>query len=311
MKTEQTNAKKYTLADAIKLGGSNRDICDDVFDCLNCFEYNEQPKDDFDRVLLWIAEGVEVLWGDKEVICCKLSQFIENHRRIFDAFFNEVYREEYQPKNNPVIEYESEEFYDYYIAAFFDIINGNFADEDYTTLINIINRPTLTEFEVRVQVLNQGEGMWHDCDKFDAARFDKMEAAHKHAQNLRRLVSETAASGVYRIVTNKDTDGEVVCANEQRVKIDRDAPVGFVVKDTITNTETGESLVYYTGSDGFPQDFPEWCEPYKVRGWAKRYIERTCADPFLGHNERTSENTYTESKKWNHVLEVVEVALKD
>ena len=128
-----------TLFDAINLGGA-RDITDEIFDYLNFFDYSIENvnQDDYDFCLDWFARNIEAIKGDRDVIFCRISQFIDQHRNVFDAFLNEVYREEYQPRNMDYIDVDDEYFYDYYLAMFSDLINGNFSDEDYTLLANII-----------------------------------------------------------------------------------------------------------------------------------------------------------------------------
>jgi len=134
---------KYTLKDAIILGGE-RDITDEIFDYLNYFDCSiDKNKDDldaYDKVMLWLGESIEAIRGDKDVIVCKISQFIDDNRTIFDKFLNQVYKEQYQPRNMERIESESEEFYDYYMVMFSDLINGNFAESDYEKLLKIINQ---------------------------------------------------------------------------------------------------------------------------------------------------------------------------
>ena len=128
-----------TLFDAINLGGA-RDITDEIFDYLNFFDYSIENvnQDDYDFCIDWFARNIEAIKGDRDVIFCRISQFIDQHRNVFDAFLNEVYREEYQPRNMDYIDVDDEYFYDYYLAMFSDLINGNFSDEDYTLLANII-----------------------------------------------------------------------------------------------------------------------------------------------------------------------------
>lgn len=134
---------KYTLKDAIILGGE-RDITDDIFDYLNYFDCAIDKKDyqldDYDKVMRWFAENIETTGGNQDVIYCKITAFIDTHRAIFDTFLNKVYIKKYQPQNMEYIDSDSEEFYDYYLGMFSDLINGNFAEKDYTTLLKIINK---------------------------------------------------------------------------------------------------------------------------------------------------------------------------
>lgn len=133
---------KYTLLDAIILGG-DRDITDDIFDYLNYFYCDTDNvlanSDDYDKVQRWLGENIEAIRGDKDIIVCKISEFIDSNRDIFDTFLNQVYKEKYQPRNMEYIAKDSEDFYDYYMVMFSDLINGNFATSDYTKLLKIIN----------------------------------------------------------------------------------------------------------------------------------------------------------------------------
>jgi len=225
------NKKKYYLKDALILGGQDKDIADEVFDWCNCYCYNLEIKDDFDAVLDWIASSLEVVSVGGSFVVCKVSQFIDQNRSIFDTFLNLIYKTEYQPQNMEKITADSEEFYDYYLRAFADIINGNISDEEYALL---------------------------KCLIFDPKK----------------------------------------------------APVGYIVEDTIYNTETGEKLVYFTGADGYVYDMPESPRPYKAKRYAERYIEKSCADSWH-FIKRTGENTYTESDIWEHTLRVLVVELKN
>ena len=129
----------YTLFDAIQLGGA-RDITDEIFDYLNYFDYSidHVNDDDYDFCLDWIAHSVEAIKGDRDMIFCKISDFIDKNRKIFDAFLNVVYKDEWQPQNIEHISIDDEDFYDYYMAMFSDLINGNYSDKDYTLLAGLI-----------------------------------------------------------------------------------------------------------------------------------------------------------------------------
>lgn len=131
-----------TLYEFIKTrNGNGIDISDTIFDYLNyfeCFVGNKEEKkslDDYDKVMIFLAKHIEVeqhLPYQTESAICKIADFIESNRQLFDEFLNEVLLDRYAPKNNPPIKKETDEFYDLYMIAFSDLINGNFATSDYT-----------------------------------------------------------------------------------------------------------------------------------------------------------------------------------
>ena len=131
--------KQFTLADAIKLGG-DRDITDNTYDCLNYFDYSEEPHDSYDRVMLWFAENIIVTGGDRDVIHCNITEFIEKNMMKFKRFAKHIYNDWYYNEQFKLVKNTlCEEFYDTYLQLFFDMINGGLATEDYQWFVeNII-----------------------------------------------------------------------------------------------------------------------------------------------------------------------------
>lgn len=81
----------------------------------------------------------------------------------------------------------------------------------------------------------------------------------------------------------------------------------YIVKDTIKNQKTGETLIYYTGVDGYVHNFPEFAEGYARKGNAYNNIKRVVNDAFCGRNQKINDTQYIEAQKWLHTLEVVTV----
>lgn len=81
----------------------------------------------------------------------------------------------------------------------------------------------------------------------------------------------------------------------------------YLVKDTIKNNETGETLIYYTGADGYVHNFPEYAKGYIKKGNAYNKIKKYINDDFLGRNLKINDTQYIEAKKWLHTLEVITI----
>ena len=82
----------------------------------------------------------------------------------------------------------------------------------------------------------------------------------------------------------------------------------YVIKDTITDSETGAVLIFFTGADGYvytEEDF-FWCDGFKRRGNAIRHIKNTASSY---HYRPLSEDcmTYIEGDKWIHRCEVLTI----
>lgn len=88
----------------------------------------------------------------------------------------------------------------------------------------------------------------------------------------------------------------------------RGARVGYIVKDTVTNIETNKTTVYYMGVDGYINDEPKYCTPYRKRGAALNRIKKD-VNFWAGskYAEIISDSQYIEGKKWVHVLELVTI----
>lgn len=115
------------------------DISDEVFDWGNYFDVNHYSleKDSYDVLMIYFANNIEMVkYREDWYSCCKVSEFIQAHRQAFDKFMVECNNERYQP--NDEVSMDDEEFYDLYLMTFENLINGNYADEDYELLYNLL-----------------------------------------------------------------------------------------------------------------------------------------------------------------------------
>ena len=79
----------------------------------------------------------------------------------------------------------------------------------------------------------------------------------------------------------------------------------YVIKDTITNIETGHQEICYTGVDRYVHDDPMYADGYSKRGFAERKIKIEI-DTFY-HFKRIDEFIAIESNTWVHRYEIVEI----
>ena len=115
------------------------DIGDEIFDWGNYFaidNYNT-TKDSYDIVMTYFANNIEMVnYNEDWYSCCKVSEFIQSHRKAFDKFMEKCNNKYYQP--NDKVSMDDEEFYDLYINTFANLINGNYAEEDYELLYDLL-----------------------------------------------------------------------------------------------------------------------------------------------------------------------------
>ena len=115
------------------------DIGDETFDWGNYFEVDHYSleKDSYDVLMVYFANNIEMVnYTEDWYSCCKVSEFIQSHRQAFDKFMVECNNEHYQPNNE--VSMDDEEFYDLYLMTFENLINGNYADEDYELLYDLL-----------------------------------------------------------------------------------------------------------------------------------------------------------------------------
>ena len=82
----------------------------------------------------------------------------------------------------------------------------------------------------------------------------------------------------------------------------------FVIKDIIHNTHTGETIICFTGTDGYVHDEAIYADGYKYAKVAQKKIDREKAW-YLNHmnGQVINENSIIESNRFIHTYSIVEV----
>lgn len=80
----------------------------------------------------------------------------------------------------------------------------------------------------------------------------------------------------------------------------------YIIKDTITDTKTGEQNIYYTGTDGYVHSFPEYADGYKRKGMAERKIESDIQFIEQFFKSPRINNRSVMEHKWKHNYEIIE-----
>ena len=147
MITKAPEPKTTTLYEALvanKLDGC--DICDNDWDWgiyLGIPEAKsiEDCEDAYDKFTLLLAlnlktKGLRSNWYTP----CDVSGFIEEHREVFENFFNEENREGYRPMDyeGPLKADEDEGYYEAFMLPMESLIAGNYCDEDYERLVSLL-----------------------------------------------------------------------------------------------------------------------------------------------------------------------------
>lgn len=114
------------------------DICDDIFDYVIAFgvPYDNELNDYYDKVLNYMAHNITCIKGGGTFKTCKISEFMDTHRKAFDKWMNNNYYESWQPQNREIATIDDEEFYDIYIDLFNSIVTGNLSESEYQELYN-------------------------------------------------------------------------------------------------------------------------------------------------------------------------------
>jgi hypothetical protein len=115
------------------------DIADNIFDWGNYFGVDLHPyeQDSYNVLMIYFANNIEMVNYNKNwYSSCKVSEFIQSHRQAFDKFMRMVNNENYQPDDS--VTFEDEEFCDLYLSTFESLINGNYAEEDYELLYELL-----------------------------------------------------------------------------------------------------------------------------------------------------------------------------
>ena len=122
------------------LDGECIDITGQIFDwgiAFGCSTSLEKCTDYYDRIQFLFGCNIKLIklvpnWYTQTTI----ENFIFEHRKVFEKFMEETYKEEYI-YDWSTIQNESEEFYDVFLDLMQGLICGNFSEEDYELLWNL------------------------------------------------------------------------------------------------------------------------------------------------------------------------------
>ena len=120
------------------------DICDNIFDwaCnIGCRKSFEDCTDYYDKLMLLFCLNIQCEnYKHDWYSCCKITDFIEANKEVFDKFMEEENKDQYKPsyyKNVYGMENvtsNDEDFYDLYLMTFQSLIVGNYCESDYEKL---------------------------------------------------------------------------------------------------------------------------------------------------------------------------------
>lgn len=78
----------------------------------------------------------------------------------------------------------------------------------------------------------------------------------------------------------------------------------YIVEDKIINLKTKETMIYYTGKDGYVHDFIEFVDGYKKPSFAQNKINKELE---TGINMvKLDDNHGLENDRWLHIYTIVE-----
>lgn len=115
------------------------DICDDIFDWgsnIGCKKSFKDCEDYYERLMLLFCLNIKCkCYRQNWYSCCKISEFIEANKEVFDKFMEEENKECFRPSfyGKPITS-DDEDFYDLYLMTFESLIIGNYCESDYEKL---------------------------------------------------------------------------------------------------------------------------------------------------------------------------------
>ena len=115
------------------------DIADEIFDWATYFgaDLHDTTNDSYNVVMVYFANEIEMVnYKENWYSCCKVSEFIQKHRMAFDKFMKQANNSAYHPDDEVTI--DDEEFCDLYLSTFESLVCGNYADEDYELLYELL-----------------------------------------------------------------------------------------------------------------------------------------------------------------------------
>ena len=77
----------------------------------------------------------------------------------------------------------------------------------------------------------------------------------------------------------------------------------YIIKDTIINLETGETLIYYVGKDGYVWDEVSYPDGWSRKHFVEKAIKKEQSCPLF---ERIDDMNTIELKKWFHHYALIE-----
>ena len=93
---------------------------------------------------------------------------------------------------------------------------------------------------------------------------------------------------------------ELLLKQEKALEPKENEQKGYIVKCVIINNETGEKEFYYIGVDGYVHSEPQFCDPYKAKGNAKRRILEYIDPIKQGLKFENGAYIYTDGNATNH-----------
>ena len=115
------------------------DITDEIFDWATYFgaDLHDTTNDSYNVVMVYFANEIEMVnYKENCYSCCKVSEYIQKHRMAFDKFMKQANNSACQPDDEVTI--DDEEFCDLYLSTFESLVCGNYADEDYELLYELL-----------------------------------------------------------------------------------------------------------------------------------------------------------------------------
>ena len=85
----------------------------------------------------------------------------------------------------------------------------------------------------------------------------------------------------------------------------------YIIKDTLTDIETGVELIYFLGKDGYVHDESSfyWCDGYKRKGFALKKIESDILFYIRFCKGKLIKNMVCEeSGRWVHHYEILTIS---
>lgn len=122
------------------------DICDEIWDWgifLSCPDKGDVADldDAYDKFCLILCLNLTCKKFVPDFYTpCNVCEFIEAHRKTFDAFLEEENREGFRPSDypKPLNSNQDEGYYEVYMLSMENLIAGNYADSDYEKLVNML-----------------------------------------------------------------------------------------------------------------------------------------------------------------------------